>query len=102
MHPPEQIFFDQVSQDKIDSDFLLENLTQLTYLDLTKNALTALPASMGNLSALTRLMLHPNNLTTIPELFEKLTQLKDLEMSNNELKVVPDSLKKWFDINEQY
>jgi internalin A len=69
----------------------LRSLTNLTMLDLRKNALDTLPEWFGSLTNLTTLQLSGNKLE-LPEWFGSLTNLTELDLSNNELNALPESL----------
>nr|XP_034889413.1 receptor-like protein Cf-9 homolog [Populus alba] len=73
----------------------LENLVQLTDLDLSSNNLSGqIPSSLGNLVLLTDLDLSSNNLSgQIPSSLGNLVQLTDLDISSNNLSgQIPSSL----------
>ncbi|MFX0063453.1 MAG: leucine-rich repeat domain-containing protein [Candidatus Hermodarchaeota archaeon] len=69
----------------------IDNLTQLTHLDLGENELKSLPESLGNLSNLRVLDLHDNQLEALPDSFGKLTKLAQLDLETNQLSSIPDS-----------
>jgi len=58
-------------------------LKELVYLDLSKNALTGLPAELGQLKKLETLNVSDNQLTGLPMELGNLTQLRTLDISNN-------------------
>ena len=58
----------------------IENLTDLTGLDLSGNKLTALPPEIGNLTNLIYLALGNNQLTALPHEIGKLTNLWQLSV----------------------
>jgi len=70
----------------------VEQLTQLTELNLSSNQLTTLPDSLGQLTQLTSLNLSDNQLTTLPDSLGQLTQLTELNLKNNRLTILPESL----------
>uniref|UniRef100_S4RIM8 LRRNT domain-containing protein n=1 Tax=Petromyzon marinus TaxID=7757 RepID=S4RIM8_PETMA len=69
-------------------------LTQLTYLTLRNNQLTALPEGVfDRLVNLQQLYLHLNRLSSIPAgMFDKLTNLKELKLYSNQLTALPEGL----------
>ncbi len=69
-------------------------LSQLTSLFIDNNQLTKLPESIGQLSQLTRLYLDNNQLTKLPESIWQLSQLTGLGLYNNQLTKLPESIWK--------
>jgi hypothetical protein len=67
-------------------------LRNLTELDLTKNRLRELPASLTKLTGLRKLNLSCNVLETLPEDFGKLEHLEKLWFERNALKQLPASI----------
>ena len=67
----------------------IENLRGLTRLNLLRNDLTHLPASIGILTNLTRLDLANNQLTQLPDEFGQLSKLRHLNLEANELCELP-------------
>lgn len=65
---------------------------QLKVLDLSKNALTALPDSLAALTGLRTLILLDNQLTALPDAFAELTELRILDARRNKLRDLPPSL----------
>jgi Leucine-rich repeat (LRR) protein len=55
----------------------------MVYLNLSRNALTELPASLGDLVALESLVLHGNNLRSIPDAIDSMTSLTALSLGNS-------------------
>ena len=75
------------------ADFVwLDQMRQLTSLDLSSNTLSSLPASIGNLTNLTSLTLDNNQLVGLPIEIGLLTQLQTLSISNNRLSSLPTQL----------
>jgi internalin A len=70
----------------------IEQLTNLTSLDLSNNQLTTLPMNIGRLTDLTSLDLSNNQLTTLPMNIGQLTNLTSLDLSNNQLTILPVEL----------
>jgi len=70
------------------------NLTNLTYLGLSNNQLTALPPETGNLTNLTRLRLDRNQLTALPPEIGNLTNLTELYLGGNQLTALPPQIGK--------
>jgi hypothetical protein len=69
------------------------NLTALTRLDLSHNIkLTEIPATIGNLTALTELYIENNNLTALPAEIGNLTALNCLNLSDNKLTSLPTEI----------
>jgi Leucine-rich repeat (LRR) protein len=64
-------------------------LVSLTDLDLSKNRLRELPASVGALQNLRRLNLSENILEQLPRTFGECASLEDLDLSNNKLSDLP-------------
>jgi Leucine-rich repeat (LRR) protein len=58
-------------------------LKNLTYLDLSGNALTGLPAELGQLTKLVTLDVSNNRLTGLPNELGNLTQLRVFDISGN-------------------
>ncbi len=65
---------------------------KLRVLDVSKNALTALPESLGTLRRLTRLIVSENQLAALPDVFGDMPELKVLDVRRNKLKALPPSL----------
>ena len=64
----------------------------ITNLDLSKNKLKKLPASMVKLKNLTYLRLNSNKLSSLPDWIGNLTNLIQLSVSNNKLSSLPESI----------
>ena len=71
-----------LSKNKLTDVMGLEKLTRLTFLSLSSNPLTELPKGLENLTQLTDLRLRNNQLTDVKGL-EKLTQLEKLHLNDN-------------------
>ena len=67
----------------------LARLTALEELDLTGNALAALPAEVGALTGLRVLALNGNVLAALPAAVGRLARLEKLELNNNMLGALP-------------
>lgn len=67
---------------------------QVKSLDLSTNALGALPESLGALTALNTLILTDNQLTALPDAFGGLSALWTLDVRRNKLKALPPSLNR--------
>ena len=61
----------------------------LVDLDLHRNQITSVPASIGDLTNLMSLFLSYNSITTLPAEISQLTSLKRLRLSFNDLTGVP-------------
>lgn len=72
----------------------------LEELDLSQNALQALPTSIGNLVALRRLVLVRNQLKELPEVLGSNTQLSYLDAAENMLQSIPAVLLECTAISE--
>jgi len=59
-------------------------------LDLKKNKIQALPASIGKLEKLTSLSLDDNQLTVVPASFKTLKNLTELSMGKNKISAIED------------
>ena len=70
----------------------LGDLSNLLWLYLYNNQLTALPPELGDLSNLQRLYLHKNELTALPPELGKLGSLQYLLLSDNQLTALPPEL----------
>ena len=70
----------------------LHGLTNLKVLDLSLNALKALPNSLGKLPCLESLNLSWNSIRKLPADLSGLQQLQVLDVSNNEIRRLPESL----------
>lgn len=77
------------SQNKISILPDLTPLSQLEYLDLSRNALTSLPDSIGTLSLLKELQLSQNALMLLPSSIGQMKSLKVLDVSQNQLESLP-------------
>ena len=67
-------------------------LTDLRWLDLSKNKLTALPSKIGQLIFLTRLNLRDNNFTSLPPDICQLPNLMELNLDRNPLPSPPPEI----------
>lgn len=67
----------------------IQHLTNLVYLNLLRNHLTALPAGIGDCIMLTRLELANNKISSLPSSICKLTRLTYLNLESNELVNLP-------------
>lgn len=65
---------------------------RITSLDLSHNALTELPKSIGFLSNLQELSVACNNITNISEDIAKLRQLRVLKINGNDITSIPSSI----------
>ena len=68
------------------------NLTELDWLALDGNPLTALPDSIGNLTALTRLTVSRTELATLPDTVVNLTGLAHLDLNHTRFTARPANL----------
>ncbi|KAL9265866.1 Plant intracellular Ras-group-related LRR protein 8-like protein [Drosera capensis] len=68
------------------------NLGSLTYLSLSDNELTTLPASLGGLTSLRQLHVSNNKLTGLPNELGYLSNLEILNLNNNRLSSIPASI----------
>src|SRR5216684_880732 len=71
---------------------LFENLSNLAYLNVTDNQLTALPGNIGNLTNLKELRVFNNHLTALPESLGNLRSLSYLDVRANRLISLPASI----------
>ena len=76
------------------------NLTKLTYLYLDYNQLTALPPEFGNLTNLTTLYLNGNQLTALPPQVGSLTRLTTLRANGNRLTGIPHTIAELVNIQK--
>lgn len=82
-----------MSRNRIDSISPdIGKLQQLTYLNLSNNLLKELPSAIGGLSELTYLGLNRNLLVQLPPSIGDLASLEVLELWDNELEDVPDEI----------
>lgn len=73
----------------------LNNLEDLTVLDLSFNELTEIPGSLEEAKTLLVLNLGSNHITSIPsQLFINLTDLVYLDLSSNKLEMLPPQLRR--------
>ena len=72
----------------------IQNLSRLTELNLLRNQLTRLPASICLLNNLTRLDVVNNKLTELPPEISNLRGLKQLILEGNELRELPSTFGK--------
>eukprot|EP00804_Cyclotella_cryptica_P012073 CCRYP_004514-RA/>CCRYP_004514-RA protein AED:0.59 eAED:0.50 QI:0/-1/0/1/-1/1/1/0/479 len=72
----------------------IHHLSKLTHLNLLRNQLTHLPASIGLLKNLTRLDIANNFLTELPTEISALSRLTQLNVECNELSELPNSFGK--------
>lgn len=72
----------------------INNLSQLTSLNLRGNNLTALPSDIGQLTKLKMLDLSWNKLTELPDQVSALSDLQSLIVSGNQLSCLPSNLEK--------
>lgn len=70
----------------------IDNLTEITVLDLNDNNLSSLPPEIGNLSRLTLLSLKGNSLTSLPPEIGNLSSLISLSLSANNLTTLPPEI----------
>jgi|GEM_PF-3538041 len=69
-----------------------KEIPDITDLDLSKNHLGHLPASINDLTKLIRLNLSDNQLTTLPASIKDLTQLIHLNLADNQLRTLPATI----------
>ena len=69
-------------------------LSLLTHLNVSNNALSSLPSELHRLSNLTLLNVSKNNLTTLPDNFATLSTLTSLDLSDNPLKTLTPKIGK--------
>lgn len=82
-----------LSRNRIDSiPPSIGGLTSLAYLDLSGNKLTGLPEEIGSLTALTYLGLNRNIIRQLPPSIGNLESLEILELWDNELEDIPDEI----------
>ena len=73
---------------------MFDNLTNLTWLNLSHNQLANVPSTIKNLKRLQRLDLSNNELTKLPDEIGELTSLKWLNLFYNELENLPSTFGK--------
>ena len=71
-----------------------DKLKHLKTLNLSKNKITTLPASIGKLNHLRELDLSDNNITSLPASIGKLNHLRELDLSDNSIITLPASIGK--------
>src|SRR3989304_1657042 len=67
----------------------LGQLTQLQFLNLSRNQLTGLPEWLGSLTRLKELDVSSNKLANLPNSLTQLTKLEMLDLSSNQLMKLP-------------
>ncbi|HIE31128.1 MAG TPA: GTP-binding protein, partial [Methanosarcinales archaeon] len=72
----------------------IAKLTNLAYLDLSRNQLTVLPPEITELTNLTEIFLSGNQLTALPPVIGELTSLTTLDLRDNPLPIPPEILEK--------
>jgi len=70
----------------------IAQLTALTTLNLSQNALTILPKEIGRLDKLELLILNNNELTELPIEIGQLSNLKVLSLASNQLTILPSEI----------
>ncbi|XP_057548888.1 plant intracellular Ras-group-related LRR protein 8 isoform X1 [Amaranthus tricolor] len=70
----------------------LNELKGLTYLCLSQNCLTNLPAALGALTSLEQLLVAGNKLESLPIEFGQLTKLQILKVNNNRISTLPSCI----------
>ena len=70
----------------------LSTFTFVTTLNLSRNDIASLPASIGDLTALKTLHLEDNKIVTLPDSIGRLTALKTLNLSYNDIVSLPASI----------
>lgn len=78
----------------------LDNLTNLTYLDLSYNQLENIPESIGNLKVLKILILAHNNLRELQDSLSHATSLTYLNLGHNQLETIPKSIENLTNVEE--
>lgn len=69
----------------------LENLTQLTYLELTNDSLESIPTSIEYLSLLKTIRFQNNQLNSIPSEITSLKNLEIIDFSDNNISTLPEN-----------
>jgi len=67
-------------------------LNEIQELDLSDQALTSLPRSIGKMTSIATLNLQENSLTSLPSSIGHLTNLEHLNLMDNELTSLPDKM----------
>lgn len=80
----------------------LENLINLSEVDLSQNALPKIPESLYSLSNLKRLNLSENEITELSTAIEMWQKLETLNLSRNQLTALPSSLCKISSLRRLY
>ena len=75
-------------------NFSIDELKNLTELDLSGERIDKLPDSIGNLSNLQKLYLHETNIQELPDSIGNLSNLELLTLSNNNISKLPESIGK--------
>jgi Leucine-rich repeat (LRR) protein len=81
-----------VADNRLESLSPLEDLPELRVLDASRNALRALPFSIGALSQLSEVHLRNNYLEALPPSLGMCQHLRMLDVSDNKLESVPEEL----------
>ncbi len=81
-----------VADNRLESLSPLEDLPELRVLDASRNALRALPFSIGALSQLSEVHLRNNYLESLPPSLGMCQHLRMLDVSDNKLESVPEEL----------
>ena len=82
---------------KQDIILLQMNYAQLTYLDISQNAIKVMPAVLPYFTNLRSLIVSFNNITSLESLFQEgnLESLDHLDIGNNNLKDIPINIYRW-------
>jgi len=86
----------EISKTKIS----LEQISKITYLDISENVLYELPEYFSEFISLKKLELYKCNFYEFPKSLFSLKYLEYLDLSNNRIKILPNSIKKMQSLRE--